>query len=300
MGFDSHCVKFLLAARASGVSFARTATLGRQGLHLSAAALDQALRLFGLPVPPEDLQRWLAGGFAEPLLARLGADEVCSLDASAYEGATRVHDMNAPVPADLRERFEVVVDSGSLEHIFHVAQAVRSCMEMAAVGGHVLLLTPANNYMGHGFYQFSPELFFRVFAPEYGFQLERMLIYEGFHNAAWYKVADPAALGQRVQLLNSFHTTLLVQARKIAAVRDWPAWPQQSDYARQWQAGGADPAAGDPSALRRPGVWGRFTQQLPWPLARAYIAMRSAVTNPFRDRRVFEPVDMAGLVAGRL
>jgi hypothetical protein len=201
----------------------------------------------------------------------------------------------------------VVVDSGSLEHIFHVPHALRSCVQMAAVGGHVLILTPANNFMGHGFYQFSPDLFYRVLAPAYGFRLERLLIHEAAPNAPWYRVADPAALGRRVQLLNSFHTTLLVQARKVAAVDNWPGWPQQSDYAAQWAAHQQAPqqpvstaAAGDPEALRRPGAWRRLVARLPWRWARAYFALRSAVGNPFTRSAGFEPVAWADLAAGRL
>jgi hypothetical protein len=35
-------------------------------------------------------------------------------------------------------------------------------------------VTPANNQMGHGFYQFSPELFFRVFSQENGYLLRAL------------------------------------------------------------------------------------------------------------------------------
>jgi hypothetical protein len=46
-------------------------------------------------------------------------------------------------------------------------------------GGRMHIMTQCNNAMGHGFYQFSPELYHRVFSPENGFTVEQMFIAEG-------------------------------------------------------------------------------------------------------------------------
>ena len=51
-------------------------------------------------------------------------------------------------------------------------------MKMVKTGGHLMLFTPANNYFGHGFYQFSPELFYRVLSKENGFEVRRMVVLE--------------------------------------------------------------------------------------------------------------------------
>ena len=111
-----------------------------------------------------------SGGYAEEFLKRLGAKETISIDASAYEGASLVHDMNLPIGDDLKRRFSVVIDGGTLEHVFNFPVAIKNCMQMVDVGGHFFVHTMANNFMGHGFYQFSPELFYRVFSPENGFR----------------------------------------------------------------------------------------------------------------------------------
>ena len=58
-----------------------------------------------------------------------------------------------------------MIDSGSLEHVFNISQALRNCLEMVESGGHFISIGPANNAMGHGFYQFSPELYFRILSP---------------------------------------------------------------------------------------------------------------------------------------
>ena len=57
----------------------------------------------------------------------------------------------------------MVVDGGTLEHVFDYPTALRNAMRMVRVGGHLILNAPVNNFPGHGFYQISPELFFRCF-----------------------------------------------------------------------------------------------------------------------------------------
>jgi SAM-dependent methyltransferase len=237
MGFDVNGVKFLLSARASGVSFERVATIGRQGLHLDSGSLTGLLRLFGVAGEPSEMAQLRKPGYAEPLLRLLGASEVCSVDASAFEGASLVHDMNRPIPESLACTFTAVIDGGSLEHIFDFPRAVRNCMEMLAVGGHFLGITPANNFLGHGFYQFSPDLYYRIFTRENGFEVERLLYFENVPDAEWFEFADPAAVGRRIEFSNQRPTYLLVQARKLASVEVFAAAPQQSDYTARWAAG---------------------------------------------------------------
>ena len=88
------------------------------------------------------------------------------MDFSAYEGAAILHDLNEPVGDELKEKFTFVLDGGTLEHIFNFPVAITGAMEMVAVGGHLAIVTGGNNFFGHGFYQFSPELFFRAFNLE--------------------------------------------------------------------------------------------------------------------------------------
>jgi hypothetical protein len=88
---------------------------------------------------------------------------VVTLDNSAYEGAAIVIDLNAPLPDALKNRFTAVIDGGCLEHIFNFPQAIKNSMEMLSIGGHFLGITPANNFCGHGFYQFSPGALFSHF-----------------------------------------------------------------------------------------------------------------------------------------
>lgn len=250
MGLSADGTRFLLYAKTQGVRFTRTATLGRQGLHLTADELGKNLRDFGHDASGAEGMLRGAGGFAEPFLETLGAEEVCSFDASGFEGASYVHDFNFPVGAGLRGRFTAVIDGGTLEHIFDFPTAVRNCMEMLEVGGHFLGSSPVNNFAGHGLYQFSPELFFRVFSEPNGFRVRRMIVFEGRPAKSWFEVADPAAVGERVAFANSKPATLLVLAEKVAAVEVFSSPPRQSDYTALWNPGETTAAAGPSAALR--------------------------------------------------
>jgi len=238
MGIDSDTMKFLAGAQRAGVSFQRTAMLGRQNFYPSVSELGKTLDGLGVrETPGEFLAR--SDGYAEHFFQALGAEEIVAIDNSAYEGAAIVADMNATLDPSFQSRFSVVFDGGCLEHIFNFPQAIRNCMEMVAIGGHFLAATPANNYCGHGFYQFSPELFFRVFSAERGFITRAVLLKDG---ATWYQVKDPAEVGERVELRNTRPTLLFVLAKKIADPQSSTKIPQQSDYVRRWVETDKSPA----------------------------------------------------------
>jgi SAM-dependent methyltransferase len=230
MGIDIHALKFLAAARQSGVAFTRTIMIGRQRLYVSDVELARFVTTFR-PAGPD-------GEYAEWLLRALGATRIDALDVSEYEGATVLHNMNEPIPETLCGQYDLVIEFGTLEHIFNFPVAIGNCMRLVATGGRILICTVANNFCGHGFYQFSPELYFRVFRPEHGFALERLLVCDAFYESAWYAVTDPEVVRGRVELTGRYPVTMLVQARKVTDVVPFRSPPQQSDYLATWSGSG--------------------------------------------------------------
>ncbi len=172
--------------------------------------------------------------YSEAFWDMLGAKTLHTFDASKFEGATHVHDMNQPIPAEWKEAYDVVCDVGTLEHVFNFPVAIRNCMEMVKPGGCFFAQTPANNYFGHGFYQFSPELFFRVLSPQNGFHVEHCVAVEQGPRRRWFAVTDPEAARARVTLINSSPVILFVWARRIEVKPLFQETPQQSDYAVAW------------------------------------------------------------------
>jgi hypothetical protein len=116
-------------------------------------------------------------------------------------------------------------------------------MQMVRVGGCLMLATVANNHCGHGFYQFSPELFFRIFQPINGFELLRVVLVEHPYPGAelskrqrCYEVTDPDAIGSRVGLVNDTPVMVQVLARRTDERPILESYPQQSDYQTLWQS----------------------------------------------------------------
>src|SRR3954468_17618398 len=114
MGIDRHLADFLLCGRDTGVDFGRTATLGRLNLFIDVRSLRAVFRQHGVALTDDDIAAIRAEGYSEEILRRLGARDPQSIDASAYEQASLIHDMNRPVGEDLKRRFSVLIDGGTL------------------------------------------------------------------------------------------------------------------------------------------------------------------------------------------
>jgi hypothetical protein len=259
LGIDYFDAKMIWDARRRGVSFEKTLTVAHLSLHLLPAELRSLRSAYRIANPDSSetpLDGYTLGDYSDDFIRGfLGARTVEVMDYSPYEGATIIHDLNQPIPAHYAGEFDAVIDGGSLEHIFNFPVAISNLMKMLKVGGQIFIKSPANNLCGHGFYQFSPELMFRVFTGENGFTLQRVVVLEitfpsaetAYRDA--YQVTDPKDVGARVGLTSTRPALLLVEATKTADVVPFATPPLQSDYVSAWNAGPADRA--QPGALRR-------------------------------------------------
>jgi hypothetical protein len=245
MGLIFHDARMLWEAKLRGTSFRKTLTIGHLLLFLHPPEVRSFQKAYRTAYPNSSLDalaqyRW--GDYSDCFLrAFLGVEELEILDYSAYEGATLIYDLNQPVPESLHGRFDAVIDAGTLEHVFNFPVALANLMKMVKVGGSIFITTPANNLCGHGFYQFSPELFFRAFTAVNGFNLLKVVFLEcGFPSIEVvpvrraYNVTDPAALRQRVGLLSKRPVAMMVEAVKTADSSPFAVFPQQSDYEVIW------------------------------------------------------------------
>lgn len=232
MGVNVQLLRMVLHARKQGAKLDRVITIGRLDALLTPTQMEQEFAAFGEQLQPGEAKTLLhtRDRYCEPILERLGARTVDSLDASAYEDANVIHDLNAPIADEHKGKYSLVIDGGTLEHVFNFPEALKSCMSLAEVGGHVILFLPANNEMGHGFYQFSPDLVFRAFFEENGYLLKGVFIAPIYSNEGWLKVANPAVVRQRVGYNSSISALgLLVLAQRVSDVPLFAKPPQQSD-----------------------------------------------------------------------
>lgn len=226
MGIDKDVAKFLLSARERGVNFKNSLTLGNQKFQIFKHDFAHLTDVFKL----DDFARVKT---ATDFLRFLGAEEISAMDFSDYEGAAIIHDLNQPISDELKGKYTFVLDGGTIEHVFNFPVALANAMEMVTVGGHLMIITGGNNFFGHGFYQFSPELFYRALSAENGFEVTRLVAAEV--RGRWFEAADPKTIESRVELVNDKPTYLMILARKLEDKPLFASAPQQSDYVAMWQ-----------------------------------------------------------------
>jgi hypothetical protein len=166
------------------------------------------------------------------LFKHFGAVTVDSIDYSDFEGANIIHDMNLPIPDHLKDKYDCVWDGGTLEHVFNYPTAIKNCMDMVKIGGHLILETPCNNQCGHGFYQFSPELFFSLLDSHNGFTGTKIFTQDDFNR--WYELMSPRITKIKTSIcIKKKPALLFVISKKIAEVPDTIS-VLQSDYVELW------------------------------------------------------------------
>ena len=235
MGIDRPSIVLLTIGKHLGVDFGATGMVGRQNFVGDVSvSLERMFKELKITADPHQLCS--QNFYCEKLFDLLGAREVHSFDVSNYQQATHIHDMNLPVPAEFHQRYSCVYDGGTIEHVFNIPQALKNCLEMVQLGGHFMQVNIANNYMGHGFWQFSPEMIFRAISAENGFEIRTVLLHEVIPGGAWHIVVDPEKVGRRVELCNASPTYILTIAKRTAIKDVFAKPPQQSDYVAAWNA----------------------------------------------------------------
>lgn len=298
MGIEAFSLRMLCEAKRRGASFKRTATLGRQDLLLRPRELREIYSLMGMSGPARrgSSSNWRDNA-RDVLMELLAIEQFDSIDYSDYEGASITHDMNQPVPESFWGRYDAVIDPGTLEHVFNFPVAIASCMKMLKVGGSFFSLTPANNHCGHGFYQFSFELFFRLFNDANGFELQHLLAvahrYPGLElssKRAVFNMQDPAMVGDRIGLVSRCPVYMFAEAVKREQIDPFDPYPQQSDYASAWKSkvGRPEPV---PANARRPAAASWFWsihRKLPLPLRHLILGnYQRWYRDTFRNRKLY-------------
>ncbi|MBV9243356.1 MAG: hypothetical protein JO366_00920 [Methylobacteriaceae bacterium] len=235
MGINANEAAAILALKRAGQVGGEILCLGRPELFVGRRELQRLNTAFKLNLSSKEVRQVSRERFADAFLERCGFAKVISLDASAYEGASIVHDLNLPVPPELEGQAGFLYDGGTAEHVFDVAEVLGNVTKLLRVGGVALISCAANGQCGHGFYQFSPELFYRFFEAN-GFVDVRVYLFGLMRPSRWFLATDPRSLRKRIQFMTSEPVQALVVARKAEELLNLVV-PLQSDYADlQWQA----------------------------------------------------------------
>jgi SAM-dependent methyltransferase len=149
---------------------------GTTACRIKTAALDEK-------VPQKNIHQ-------KELFTIFGYSSVESIDYYPDENPTYVLDLNQAVPPDLHSQYDLVYDGGTMEHCFNSAVFLQNTVKLLRPGGIVIHHVPMNNWVNHGFYQFSPTLFFDYYSTN-GFTDLQMIIHTMARGKERFLLYDP-------------------------------------------------------------------------------------------------------------
>lgn len=263
MGIARSMAKLLLEEGSCRPWSGKVGTLGRQHVFFTRDqlhALGQCYGIQGKDVSSSDftaLEKFAAitpNCVSDNYFFRfLGFEAVESLDYSNFEQATHIVDLNLPdTPTELNEQYDMVFDGGTIEHIFNVPMALAHIFRMLKTGGRVVHSSPSSNHIDHGFYMFSPTLFYDYYtANNWRIDVCRVFRYSPLHFSAPWLVSDykPGCLDDVSfgGLDDGMYGIFLVATKTESSVCD--RVPQQGFYRNQWSD--ERPATTKPSFFQR-------------------------------------------------
>ena len=164
-----------------------------------------------------------------------------SLDVNDYEDSTLSLDLNqAGVSEELHEKFDVIFDGGTIEHVFHLPNALSNLHQLVKVGGTIIHQTPSLPLIDHGFYMFSPTFFYDYYTANNYEIIDLQLVMYSVNSESepcWFSDYTPGCLawvsnqgycfpGMNFLVLGAFKKRESSTGNKI---------PQQGAYVNHWK-----------------------------------------------------------------
>ncbi len=163
----------------------RVMMLGRQTMSLvnesqKKAVVDSFKNCGNVDIREESM---LINSYSENFLTDVGSTSIDSLDYSEFEKCSIIRNLNTLFSNDnnnnkIKEKYDIVLDLGTSEHIFNSSISIANSIFMLKTGGALLLVLPVSGWIEHGFYQFSPN-FFRSLEVD-GLILKKLYIFNPY------------------------------------------------------------------------------------------------------------------------
>ena len=219
MALTFHTFKFLEKLKKNNLNFGETLTIGR----LNNLLEKEDFKLLNIQIDQNV--------YADKLLKQyFNLLSLNALDYSSFEDADIIYDLNIPLE-NPNKQFNTIIDFGTSEHVFNVTECLKNISNLCKINGHIVHCLPANNNCGHGFWQFSPELFFSIYDNTNGFDETEIFLINLFDKKNWYKI-NKQKIGERLELNSKEPLYLLVKTKKIG--KNLYQNINQSDYEQQW------------------------------------------------------------------
>jgi hypothetical protein len=172
----------------------------------------------------------------------LGFEYLETMDYSDYEGADIIWNLNnANIPDEYSERYDFILDGGTLEHVFNIPSALEAVFKMLKVGGTFFFDQPAFFGITHGFYNFSPCFFYEYFDAN-KWRINSFRLFER-NNATWsyssdiYSELEISEKNLRKGALNITDGAYCLTWGSVTKTADTICTiaPQQPAYAEAWE-----------------------------------------------------------------
>ncbi|MDE2027115.1 MAG: hypothetical protein KGJ11_01070 [Candidatus Omnitrophica bacterium] len=139
--------------------------MGSQGLHISIPDLEELLQMAGLSNYRKkdfgNLKRWPEGSCSSKVFYEiLGIKEYACIDLCGGYGAID-WDLNRPwEDKSYENKYDLVTDHGTNEHVFNTAEAYRTMHRLCKPGGLLVILQAPCR--GNGYFAFEPLFFTKM------------------------------------------------------------------------------------------------------------------------------------------
>jgi hypothetical protein len=145
-------------------------------------------------------------------------------------GTAAAHKLDLNHPLDLGEQFDVLINSGTAEHVFNVFQFFKTSHELVAPGGVMVHTMPFRGWLEHGFYSFNPTFFWDVAAAN-DYQM-LVLAYTELSPPSYVELTDRRRIIDMARNMELGYDALLYAVMKKPAAEAAFRIPMQDHYAR--------------------------------------------------------------------
>lgn len=180
--------------------------------------------------------------YSEAFFEQLGFDCVDSMDVSEFEGASIIQDLTADLAPSLVERYDVVYDGGTCEHIFNLPKAYDNINKMLKPGGVLIGHSPCNNWINHSFYQINPEMVYGYWEMAMGYEVLHLTLQPLLPNFSdrTARTTNPNVTGKRPRILGDLpkNSPIILDyvVRKPAHKNEHDRGVYQTDYVEKWRS----------------------------------------------------------------
>jgi SAM-dependent methyltransferase len=227
-------------------------TIGRQDIHVSFKTLVKCSKQMNFQLGDNvefklslnDFHKSQSFIRDDSFFESLGFDTVESIDYSSFEGSTIVHDLNTDIPGEYREKYDCIFDGGTSEHVFNFPKLFENYFKMLKTGGRLISVLPCSNFVDHGFYMFSPTLFYDYFTAN-RWEIVEILIVKHMPNLNNTEIWDvfkyePGCLNDFSEgaLNNAAYSNCIIVRKTGESTHN--AHVQQRTFTRLWESKSQD------------------------------------------------------------